>query len=663
MKTHEKLLMLLGGGTVLLVAGWLLFSEGSFLDPATDPAGTPVGSRTAKSERELPSLGDMGESGTDRPAPKVRPLPPPDARSEGPESLRGSVIGRVYLGTEPLEGATIRVAPGPRDYIGETPAVALTPRQGSSDQTGFFLVDDVPGGSGYVVTVRHPDTVAVQVRSIRVSPYEATDIGQIVLDAGSRIQGRVVGPEDEPVENASIVFEAAAKRPGPFSGREQDPGTDQRTSTDADGVFLLDHVGSANYVVRVDAAGYAPVHRNNFRVDRKNAGEELLIRLQRPAVIAGRVTDPDGNPIAGANLFAQTHSPTDDGSRCEAETTTDADGRFRYDRLAQGKYWILAKAAGYQDINAHSLDVGKEDVEIVMQPSAMVRGRVVHPDGRPATQFTLRLESLLPDPESPGAQQRYMASGNPDDTQHFESPDGSFEYTFGRSRSGSFRLVSWGPDHADSPSRSFDIRGSEVIEGVKITAESGGRLEGHVRNSSGDPIHGALIRLRDKNANEKGIGELFESAFMTPDRTRTVEVRSDANGFYELPYLLPAEYKIQIIHPSYSEHWLRNVVVRDRQVTKQDIGMIAGGRVIGVATDAQTGEVLSNGIVVVTSLSGTNQVRVLTDAQGRFEVRNLPAGSYRLSRGPAADPFNILANPNQITFEVAPGTEIDLGQL
>ncbi len=654
MRTTDKTLLILGGGVALLLTAWLLHGEWSdLLFPSS--SDEVVGTSSRDSAHSGGPMRVLDERAPDDKQPRQRPIPRPIDRDEGPVELRGALVGRVFASDQPVADASVIVSPGPRDYIGELPATVVSPRRGTTDSNGFFLVEDLPGGSGYEVVVRHPDYVAVQLRGVRVSPFETTDLGSITFESGTQLLGKVVDPNDAPVSNAELVFHAASKRPGPFAGRESDPGTDQRTTSDAEGTFQLDHLGPANYVIHVTATGFAPWIRDGFRIDRHARDGELLIRLKPALELVGRVTDSGGRPIEGAELIAQSRRPGEDGGKCEETTRSDSEGVFRFKQLSPGVYWVRAIADGYLIGAIHQVEPGADDVEIRLERTGIVRGRVRHADGSPVTAFTLKLESRIEDPST------FLASGDPQDEQYFENSDGTFAYTC--RKSGTFRLVSYGSDHADTPSETFEIDKSGEIDGLEIVARTGGNLEGLVLDSAGDPISGALVRLRDKNANEKGLGELFESAFMTPGRTRNLQVRSDAEGKYVLSHVAPSDYKVQIIHPSFSEQWLRNVSVSEGETTRRDIGLIRGGRVIGVATDPKSGEILPQAIVMVTSLSGGNQVRVLADADGRFEIRNLPPGSYRLVRGEAADPLSILGSPSSISFDVIAGTEIDLGQL
>ncbi|MFG0320561.1 MAG: carboxypeptidase-like regulatory domain-containing protein, partial [Planctomycetota bacterium JB042] len=115
------------------------------------------------------------------------------------------------------------------------------------------------------------------------------------------------------------------------------------------------------------AASVAPLERERSVSSLSHVGD---------GVIEGTVTDEDGAPVAGVVLRARKasernlsdeddvgHVPVDksleevleeaaeewnEERASRRETTTDADGRYRFDELVDGKYGLSAHAAGFQ---------------------------------------------------------------------------------------------------------------------------------------------------------------------------------------------------------------------------------------------------------------------------------------------------------------------------
>src|ERR1700716_1015458 len=64
------------------------------------------------------------------------------------------------------------------------------------------------------------------------------------------------------------------------------------------------------------------------------------------ASVSGRVTDPSGAVVAGAQVTARQTDTNLIGA-----ATTDRDGRFRFPYLRVGPYEITVRLAGFADIN------------------------------------------------------------------------------------------------------------------------------------------------------------------------------------------------------------------------------------------------------------------------------------------------------------------------
>ena len=116
--------------------------------------------------------------------------------------------------------------------------------------------------------------------------------------------------------------------------------------------------------------------------------------ISLPANIAGRVTDPSGRPVAGAQVELSFFGDADFQRRQESETTADAAGRFRL-RTWQGNNHLSVRADGYAsmsfDRKAHVGWNRNWNFELV--PAVILPGRVVDTAGQPVPD---RLVSVSP---------------------------------------------------------------------------------------------------------------------------------------------------------------------------------------------------------------------------------------------------------------------------
>src|SRR5688572_32547523 len=80
------------------------------------------------------------------------------------------------------------------------------------------------------------------------------------------------------------------------------------------------------------------------RAGKQGQGAMDAARPTPAAWIAGRVVDRKDRPVPEARVLAFTISPK---VAAPVESATDADGRFRVDKLTAGPHRVLVEAAGF----------------------------------------------------------------------------------------------------------------------------------------------------------------------------------------------------------------------------------------------------------------------------------------------------------------------------
>ena len=116
------------------------------------------------------------------------------------------------------------------------------------------------------------------------------------------IQGTVTkDPSGEPVRK--VLVELIAEN--------QKEGGDYTASTGAQGQFRIESILPGRYRLFAEHTGFLDIDKRHGRSEGRvltlTAGQEvkdLQIRLQAAAVLRGRVTDEDGDPLAGADVTA-----------------------------------------------------------------------------------------------------------------------------------------------------------------------------------------------------------------------------------------------------------------------------------------------------------------------------------------------------------------------
>lgn len=116
--------------------------------------------------------------------------------------------------------------------------------------------------------------------------------------------------------------------------------------------------------------------------------------VKQTGSIVGRVTDPDGRPVAGAEVW------TGDYDKVEVRARTGADGRFRLEPVGDehtATLWAECEPEGLAREHFDEVRVfaGREtDLgDIALAPGARLSGRAVDDDGRPVAGAELIIQS------------------------------------------------------------------------------------------------------------------------------------------------------------------------------------------------------------------------------------------------------------------------------
>jgi len=156
--------------------------------------------------------------------------------------------------------------------------------------------------------------------------------------AKTSIAGTVVKePGSEPLKK--VLVQVIAERQG----------ESYTASTDADGHFRVDNVAPGRYSIFCEKTGFAGVNARGLKSDVNvitvQAGqplEDLLFRMLPTAVISGRVTDEDGDPMHEVRVFVQRKKPGKAGREGVGMAGTNDLGEYRVAGLFPGEYWIVA---------------------------------------------------------------------------------------------------------------------------------------------------------------------------------------------------------------------------------------------------------------------------------------------------------------------------------
>lgn len=164
--------------------------------------------------------------------------------------------------------------------------------------------------------------------------------GQSEPPAGKGVlRGRVLdGLSGQPIKGATVTV---------YSQRQQEP---LSTSTDAEGRWEIAGLPPGEYHPTASKAGYVDGGVNLGRsmgLTESSPERTVDLKIVRGAVLSGRITDANGEPLAGVQVMALREMPTGPGrlgwGGASGGSSTDDRGQFRVFGLAAGEYVLVAQ--------------------------------------------------------------------------------------------------------------------------------------------------------------------------------------------------------------------------------------------------------------------------------------------------------------------------------
>lgn len=616
------------------------------------------------------------ERTTAPPPPRLRP--PASALAPRPEAA--TIAGRVLDERgQPITDALVCEA---IDVTERTRSEDVEPRCVRSDALGRYHLDGVTAGLHRVgasapgfLPSDHPG--AHGMGHLAVTPagrHAGIDI--VLRRGGGRVRGTVVDETGGVVAGATVRAQDFTR-----FGR----GWSSVTTADDDGRFEL-WVPTGGVALSATADGYATAsgHANAPQ-------DEVELRLMPEVVLAGRVVDPTGAPVADIRVRANPESHNAD--EIFAFTTTDAEGRFELHRLGPGRYRPTAEGstAFGQAAAFVTLAFGEPAPEVVITtaPAATVHVQVEAPaalDGcegdwlegfiethRYAARLSGSQGTLRGVP--PGKLALVAFCRGQMVQQELELPAvESFDATLRVEASATVRgSVAIGEDGLGSYMTIRLVPGGKVIDGPMLpegtvlteTDARGGFAAALPRAGGfqvvGSTVGGSTLPLASftvKEGEQLELGELrlpalghIEGRVVDPDgrgvgqlsvralATAGLGDLTRADGTFSLQQVVPGDYELdvrqQLVRLSEGP---RRVTVAAGETTRVELTVPRlDGAITGVVVDADGEPVPDARVAIAAVRPGDDEERLFrivaelqADAEGRFSRAELLPGPYEI---------------------------------
>jgi hypothetical protein len=450
--------------------------------------------------------------------------------------------------------------------------------------------------------------------------------------------------------------------------------------TGRDGAYRID-VPPGRYTVTALKSGFATTPFGVRQTEPPQTvpvaagGRAAAIDISLPpeAVIAGRILDEDGTPLAGARVDALSARRRNNTRVLDEAATAQSDdrGNFRLFGLAAGEYHVAASDPAFDKISTGAgsiqyaptyfpgtsfADEAKPvtvragetadgiEFAIRLRPPAAIRGRMITPDGRRLLSGSVVLAPVDAN-GAPAVQPGDISLG----------ADGTF--TIAGVRPGHYVVRARGLDRAGGPTLFAAYRvlvdGADVAD-VKLALGPGSLVTGTVafERRHGTPVPTSL-RVRAPFPDGSDFGDALTG-------------QVDAHGAFAIRGVMDGDHQLVVegLHRPWALRSItfhghditdeilqadEGVAFEDVRITIVDEAAEVSGRVTGehdrAAADA--------GVLVFPAASDLwirtdRRMRAArTDADGAFSIYGLPPGAYLAIAAPALDETD-LGRPSRL---------------
>ena len=489
--------------------------------------------------------------------------------------------------------------------------------------------------------------------SLQAQPAKPEKPGKVT----GRVTNSVTG---EPIKRANITLMPAEPRPDstPFS-----------TASDAGGSFTLADITPGKYRIFVERTGFVRQEYGARGPGRMGTtisvapGQEVTqieFRLQPHAVITGRVTDEEGEPIAYVQVQTMMYRYMQ-GRRQLVPSgggMTNDLGEYRIFGLAPGRYYLSATVrqmgmmmgaidrsvpapnqpelgyaptyypgthdpAGAVQIQvAAGRPLANMDMRLTRTRTVRVRGRLIGASNNPMSRPMI---SLMPRDAGYMVFDRQMMTSR--------RPDGSFELR--GVIPGAYYLIAQSFDAGERQVARVPVDvGNTDVENVELALAPGQDLTGTVRVESDTPVNPSTVRL------------FLEPVVMSPMGGGGGPGPVKEDGSFVIRSVAPDTYRVRVMGGQ-NQFYLKSVTVgqdlaKDGEFTVTPgtspvitvLVSTAGGQVSGTVKGEK--DTPAQGATVVLVPDTTRRQRqdlyrmATTDQYGKFSLTAIAPGDYKL---------------------------------
>jgi len=386
-----------------------------------------------------------------------------------------------------------------------------------------------------------------------------------------------------------------------------------RARTTTDGDVLLEGVVPGVYQVNAMCSRFLPQIPYPDLVVGGSDVEDLSWKVLPGARVSGRVLSRTGAPIADAAV----QIVSSDGVSF-ANASSGPDGTFIADGLAPGRNELTAYAPGFVRSSTTGAVVAKvgsvASLDLFLDTGGSITGDVVDESGNPAV--------VVAKAGGPASE-----SGWSDAQGHFTIdalPAGTYEVT---------AQTEWGDPQRGSSTAATAVRPVQAIvtvgkpTHVRLVVESTtGTITGTVVDSLGAPITDAYVEAARED--ESATTDDSEPSYRKRGAYHGQPVLVGLDGSFKLTGLPRGRFAVHAFRKGGTDAIVEHVALGDRtRITIRPTGVLAG--IVTAATPTTSIDDLT--IAIADRAREVSRDERLFHTGGRFALRDLPAGTYRIT--------------------------------
>jgi len=492
-------------------------------------------------------------------------------------------------------------------------------------------------------------------------------------------------PGGEPLKKAIIEM----------IGEAQDEPANYTATSEQDGHFKISGVRPGRYVVFVERTGFIAVDAHHHHqtegvpisIEPGQQLKDVELRMQPAAVLTGRVTDEDGDPMPNVNVAVLHRNLAGHGSQLDlvgADRTNDI-GEYRLSGLPPGRYFVSATPVlDFQSIATPSKDPAAQTklqlaYVATYYPNTTDRSQASTVEMRPGEETpidfslvrtqTARLQGTVAN-LAPGAH-TVVALHSSESSLVFNETDvgkdGKFELR--DVAPGSYTLMAI-EDAGQQPRiarQTINVNGAN-LDGIRLTPQPGATIRGQIRMAGRSNFDFSQLAayLQPTDGNEEALNAAVHSG-------DAFHVKAD--GTFEWKNIPAGTYSIEAISSRHDEWIIQSALLDGREVSDSEFS-VGGGTLSLTITMSPESAALEGAVVDEKSQAVAGAVvvavpparfrkwqsryeRVIRDQRGHFRIRGVIPGEYSVFAWEALE-GNAYLDPDFLKQYEARGTTVRL---